>query len=86
MRGGTTNPQQSEDFKWFVENHDSLVNLYNDKYIVIKGKEVVASADTLEQGVYKALDLGLELGTFIVQLCTEGESAYTQKFYSRAIF
>lgn len=77
---------QSEDFKWFVENHDSLVNLYKDKFIVIKDKEVVASADTIEQGIDAAIDRGLELGTFIVQLCTEGDSAYTQKFYSRAIF
>ena len=77
---------QSEDFKWFVENHDSLVNLYKDKFIVIKDKKVMATADTIEQGIYEALDMGLELGSFIVQLCTEGDSAYTQKFYSRAIF
>lgn len=77
---------QKEDFKYFVEHHDELVNLFKDKYVVIKDKEVVASADTLEQGIDKALDLGLELGTFIVQLCTEGDEAYTQRFYSRAIF
>lgn len=77
---------QSEDFKWFVENHDMLVNLYRDKYVVIKGSEVVTSANTLEQGIDAALEMGLELGSFIVQLCTEGDSAYTQKFYSRAIF
>ncbi len=77
---------QSEDFKWFVENHDSLVNLYKDKFIVIKDKKVLASTDTVEQGIDKAFDLGLELGSFIVQLCTEGDEAYTQKFYSRAIF
>lgn len=77
---------QKEDFKYFVDHHDELVNLYKDKYVVIKDKEVLASADTLEQGIDKALDLGLELGTFIVQLCTEGDAAYTQRFYSRAIF
>mgnify|MGYP007012479042 CR=1 FL=1 len=77
---------QSENFKWFVENHDSLVNLYRDKFIVIKDKEVVAKADTIEQGIDKALEMGIEFGSFIVQLCTEGDSAYTQKFYSRAIF
>lgn len=34
----------------------------------------------------KALDGGLELGTFIIQLCSEGESGYTQTFHSRVIF
>ncbi len=77
---------QKEDFKYFVDHHDELVNLYKDKYVVIKDKEVVASADTLEQGIEKALDMGLQLGSFLVQLCTEGDGAYTQRFYSRAIF
>ena len=77
---------QSEDFKWFIENHDKLVDVYNGKHVVIKDGNVVASVDTLEHGIEKALDMGLELGSFIVQLCTEGDSAYTQRFYSRAIF
>ena len=38
---------QKEDFKYFVDHHDELVNLYKDKYVVIKDKEVLASADTL---------------------------------------
>ena len=29
---------------------------------------------------------GLELGTFIIQLCSEGESGYTQTFNPRVIF
>ncbi len=77
---------QKDDFKYFIDHHDELVNLYKDKYVVIKDKEVHATAETLEQGIDKALDLGFDLGTFIVQLCTEGDSAYTQRFYSRAIF
>lgn len=77
---------QKEDFKWFIENHDELVNLFKDKYVVIKDKEVKASSDTLEQGIEKALEMGFELGTFIVQLCTDGDKAYTQKYYSRVVF
>lgn len=77
---------QPDDYKWFRENHDTLVNLYKDKYIVIKDKEVTDMADTLEDGVRKALDNGLEPGTFIVQLCTDNEEAYTQTFHSRVAF
>lgn len=75
-----------KEFQYFLNHHDMLVNLYNGRYVVIQGEKVLASADTLEEGIDKALELGLELGTFIVQLCTEGEEAYTQRFYSRAVF
>ena len=79
-------PTQSEDFKWFVTNHDNIVSLYNGKYVVIKGKKVIASSDTLVQGVEKALKMGHKLGTFIVQLCTEGEDGYTVHVYSRNLY
>lgn len=75
-----------KEFQYFLKHHDELVNIYGDKYVVIKDEKVVAFADTLEDGINKALELGLELGTFLVQLCTEGDSAYTQRFYSRALF
>ena len=77
---------QSEDFKWFVDNHESLVSLYNGKYVVIKDCEVVSSSDTLMGGIEKALALGFEPGSFIVQLCTEGEEGYTVHVYSRSIY
>ncbi len=32
------------------------------------------------------LDNQDELGTFLIQECTEGDSAYTQTFHSRVIF
>ena len=77
---------QSEDFRWFVKNHDAILEKYDGKFVVVSGKEIKASANTVEEGIEKALDLGLSLGSFIVQLCTEGDEAYTQRFYSRAIF
>ena len=77
---------QSEDFKWFVNNHDRLVNKYNGKYVVIRRKKVITSSDTLMQGVEKALAMGHKLGTFIVQLCTEGENGYTVHVYSRDLY
>ena len=82
----TTMADLHKDFQYFLDHHDELVNLYDGKYVVIKDQEVVTFANTLEDGINKALELGFELGTFLVQLCTEGDSAYTQRFYSRAIF
>ena len=75
-----------KEFQYFLDHHDELVNLYDHKHVVISGQKVVAFADTLEDGIDKAVELGLKLGTFIVQECTEGEDAYMQHFSSRVVF
>ena len=77
---------QSDDFKFFRENHDVLLKEYFNKYIVIKDRNVLFCGDSFKDALSKALDGGLELGTFIIQLCSEGESGYTQPFHSRVIF
>lgn len=77
---------QSDDFKFFRENHDVLLKEYFNKYIVIKDRNVLFCGDSFKDALSKALAGGLELGTFIIQLCSEGESGYTQTFHSRVIF
>ena len=77
---------QSDDFKFFRENHDVLLKEYFNKYIVIKDRNVLFCGDSFKDALSKALDGGLELGTFIIQLCSEGESGYKQTFHSRVIF
>ena len=77
---------QSDDFKFFRENHDVLLKEYFNKYIVIKDRNVLFCGDSFKDALSKALDGGLELGTFIIQLCSEGESGYTQTSHSRVIF
>ena len=77
---------QSEDFKYFVDHHDELLNCYRNKFIVIANREVCFSADTFEEAFNKAVGADMKLGSFIIQKCTEGDSAYTQMFHSRAIF
>lgn len=77
---------QNDDFKFFIENHDMLLKKYFNKYIVIKDSNVLFCGDSFKDALSKALDGGLELGTFIIQLCSEGESGYTQNFHPRVIF
>lgn len=77
---------QSEDFKYFVANHDELFNLYPNKNLVIQDKKVVLATDTFEEALRKAMSAGLKLGDFIIQECTEGDRAYTQHFSSRVVF
>ena len=83
MNGNIT---QSDDFKWFIDNHDRLYNLYPDKNLVIQDKTIVCVGNTFEEALNNALSKGLELGAFIVQECTEGEKGYTQRFSSRVVF
>lgn len=77
---------QKEDFKWFVDNHDMLFDKYPNKYLVIRNKEVLMTENTLHKALNKALESGMEYGTFIIQLCSEGDSAYTVSYHSRVVF
>lgn len=76
---------QEEDFKFFRNNRNKLFEQYPNKQLVIKDHEVKYASDSIDD----ALDFAMkhfELGTFIIQLCTEGEEGYTQTFHSRVIF
>lgn len=75
-----------DEFKYFKDNHDALFAEYPNKYIVIKDKKVLFADDTFEDALSKAINGGLEVGTFLIQLCSAGESGYTQTFHSRVIF
>jgi len=74
------------DFKFFKDNHQRLFDEYPNKYLVIKEKTVIATADNFEDALSQAKMQGLELGTFLIQYCSEGESSYTQSFHSRVTF
>ncbi len=75
-----------DNFKYFTDNHEAILQDYRDKFIIIKDQKVVLAEDTFELALEKAVSIGLELGTFLIQECTEGDSGYTQTFHSRAIF
>lgn len=75
-----------DEFKYFKDNHDYLFEKYPNKHIVIKGRKVLHADCTFEESLLWARDNGLEVGTFIIQLCSAGESGYTQTFHSRVIF
>lgn len=77
---------QSENFHFFLENHDKLYTEYPDKMLVIQDKKVVFAEDTFDEALDKALKAGLLPGTFLIQECTEGEGSYTQSFSSRVVF
>jgi len=68
-------------FQYYLRNQDQLLKEYNGKYLVIT-KDGVAGAFDTEAGAYYDAKEKYGLGQFIVQLCTPGDDAYSQQFFS----
>lgn len=75
-----------KSFDYFRENHDALFRSYPDKYLVIAYSRVLMAAATLDEAVDYTIANKMTPGSFIIQQCTKGDSAYTQTFHSRAVF
>jgi hypothetical protein len=74
-----------KEFQYYLDNQSELVKKYNGRFIVIIGEDVVGNYDSYEQALFESMKQ-YELGTFLIQECTEGEEAYTQTFHSRVVF
>jgi hypothetical protein len=74
-----------DEFQYYLDHQFELVKQYSGKYIVIKEKTVIGVYDT-EFEAYNKTQEEHELGTFLIQLCTPGNEAFTQTFHSRVIF
>lgn len=75
-----------KEFEYFKSHHDELYRQYPNKYLVIKKDKVIFTADTFEKALSLAVSDGCQVGEFLIQLCSEGEEAYTQTFHTRALF
>ncbi|MFH1005430.1 MAG: hypothetical protein V1781_08080 [Bacteroidota bacterium] len=68
-----------------MANQLELVKLHLGKYLVIKDEKVIGSYDSREQTLTETTKTH-PLGTFLVQLCSPGDTAYSQTFHSRVIY
>ncbi len=59
----------SENFDWYVENLGILSDLYPNRYVIIKDKQVVCDCLTFNEAVETAHDRGLTCGTYNIQFC-----------------
>ncbi|GAP71595.1 hypothetical protein SAMD00024442_146_3 [Candidatus Symbiothrix dinenymphae] len=75
----------NKEFKYYRDNQGELLKTYNSRFVVIVGEEVVGDYDGFENALFATVKEH-ELGTFLIQECTEGEDAYTQTFHSRVNF
>jgi len=74
-----------KEFEFYLKNQVELVQKFNGKHIVIKDEQVLGAYDSELEAIAEAKKQH-QLGTFIVQLVTPGNTAYTQTFHSRVSF
>ena len=74
-----------KEYEYFQKNKVELLEQYRDKFIVIKGDQVIGSYET-EKDAYDQTMKDHEAGSFLIQQCVENEEKLTQTFHSRTIF
>lgn len=73
------------EFQYYLDHQDQMVEEYNGKFIVIKEQQVIGAYDD-ELTALTETQKNHKLGTFLIQLVTEGNTAYSQTFHSRVVF
>jgi len=74
-----------QEFAYYLSHQKEMIAEYDGKYVVIKGGVVVGAYDD-ELTAVTETQKAHELGTFLVQKVSQGDSEYTQTFHSRAVF
>lgn len=73
------------EYKYYLEHQQELLELYRGRFVVIVGETVVSDYGTQAEAYLNSIK-DHELGTFLIQECTDGTSGYTQTYHSRVIF
>ncbi len=71
-------------FKYYLENQDALVKQYEGKYLIITKDGVMGAFNTLRDGYDTALHR-FGKGNFMLQLCTAGDGAYSQRYFTSRV-
>ncbi len=66
-------------FDYYLAHQDELVKKCDGKHLVITENGVQGAYDSRESGYDNALR-SYGKGNFMLQLCTKGEEAYSQRF------
>jgi hypothetical protein len=66
----------NQEFKFFIDNQDRLVQQYGGKILIIKGESVIGVFDNV-MDAYKNLQEEGQLGKAMIQSCIAGKDAYT---------
>ena len=74
-----------QEFQFYLQHQDELVQQYNGKFIVIKDCKVIGAFENELQAIAETSKTN-EPWTFLVQKCEPGSEGYTQTFHSRVAF
>lgn len=73
-----------ELFNYYLEHQDELVKKFDGKYLIITADGVKGAYDTLQEGYDVALS-EYGKGKFMLQLCSKGDEAYSQQFFTSRV-
>ena len=73
------------EYKYYLEHQQELLEHYRGRFLVIIGKSVVGDYDSQAEAYLDSIKK-YELGSFLIQECTDGPCGYTQTYHSRVIF
>ena len=72
-----------ENWEWFKKHLLELVKDYNDKYVVVQNKKVIAAYDSYSEAYNDMVfNKKEELGSFIIQMCSLDKEKTTVKIYT----
>ena len=74
-----------QEFQYYLDHQDEIVQKYQGKFIIIKNQEIVGAYDSKLEA-YQGGISKYEPGTFLIQRCSEGNTDYIQTFHSRVAF
>ena len=79
-----TNSSVDANYTWFKDNLPELVKVYDDKYIVIKNKSVLAAYNSFDDAFTKISETE-KSGTYIIQLCSLDKNKIGQTFFTHRV-
>lgn len=71
-----TAPAFQTELNFFIEHQDDLVERYNGKALIIRGREVIGAFESPLAAYLEGLK-SFPAGTFMIQTCQPGPAAYT---------
>lgn len=74
-----------KEFDYYLSHQNEIVKEYDGKFVVIKDCTVIGVYDDEIEAI-ETTKQEHEIGTFLVQYVSAGDTAYTQSFHSRVAF
>lgn len=69
----------SAEFKWYIENQESLLSKYKGKILAIKDLTIIGVYESYGEAYIASAKMHVP-GSFLLQKCYSGPADYTPKF------